>query len=229
MLVRFASLAALILGAWTVLAQTESTPNTLTDAEKSAGWRLLFDGKTTDGWRLYKGKDAGKWSVRDGALVGGGDDLITKDQFGDFELAVDWKFEKGNNSGIIYRCDESKGASWQTGPEMQVMPDKPGSKPGRTSGGSLYDLFPAKENALKPADQWNTFKIVCIGKHIEQWVNGVKVVDVEIGSEEWNKALASSKWKSNLTFATLPKGHIALQDHGGVCLFRNIKIRELSK
>lgn len=177
-----AALALTAIAALTLHAQIEPTPNLLTDAEKAAGWKLLFDGKTTDGWRLYKGKDAGKWSVRGNVLVSGGGDLMTVDQYGNFEFATEWKFEKGNNSGIIYRVAETAGPSWQTGPEMQIQNDKPGSKLNKTAAGSLYDVFAPKENPLKPADEWNAYKIVANGNHIEQWVNGVKVVETDIGS-----------------------------------------------
>jgi len=221
------SLAVLALASVSLQAQTDTPPNTLTKDEQTAGWKLLFDGKTTDGFRLYKGKDAGKWSVRDGVLVSGGGDLITKDQYDNFEFAAQWKFEKGDNSGIVYRVAETKGPSWQTGPELQLLKNKPGSKLGKNDTGALYDMFAAKENTLKPAEEWNSVKLVCNGKHIEHWINGVKVVEADIGSDEWNKALALSKWKNVKQFAGETKGYIALQDHGGVALFRNIKIREL--
>src|SRR5262249_19602297 len=134
---------------------------------------------------------------------------------------------RDNNSGIIYRVGEQGGQSWETGPEMQVMTEDPKARLDKSSGGSLYDLYAPSANALKPAGQWNTFKVVANGKHLGQWVNGVKVVDCEVGSEDWNGRIARSKWKDYKLFASLPAGHIALQDHGARISFRNIKIRVL--
>ena len=221
------SLSLIAIALFTMTAAAQDHSNTLTADEAKDGWKLLFDGKTTDGWRLYKGKDAGKWTVENGILVSGGGDLMTKDKYANFIVSVDWKFTKGNNSGIIFRVAELGGASWNTGPEMQVMTHGPKDKPGKTGGGSLYDIFAPSTNALKPASDWNTFKILLNGNHIEQYVNGVKVVETDIGSDEWNKAIEKSKWKGSKLFASQPTGHIALQDHGGQCLFRNIKIKVL--
>jgi hypothetical protein len=206
----------------------EPAPNTLTPDEAKDGWKLLFDGKSTDGWRLYKGTDAGKWAAKDGLLVSGGGDLMTKDKFTNYVFSVDWKIVKGNNSGIIYRIAELGNQSWNTGLEMQIMTANPKqAKLGKNDPGALYDLFAPTSNTLKPADQWNTFKIVNKGNHIEQYVNGVKVVETDIGSDEWNAAIAKSKFKGSKLFASQPTGYIALQDHGGQCLFRNIKIKVL--
>ena len=209
-----------------------AAPNTLTARETKDGWKLLFDGKTLDGWRVFKGKDTKGWAVKDGAIFlekPGSGDLLTDAQYGDFEFRVDWKFadpkNKANNSGIIYRAGEQGAETWVTGPEMQVMNERPKALPNKNSAGALYDLYAPKSNALKPADEWNTFKIVANGKHLEQWVNGVKVVDCDIGSADWNKRLAKSKWQKNKLFASLPSGHLALQDHGAQISFRNLKIK----
>ena len=217
----FLCLALMI--SWTQAGEDKA--NTLTPQERNDGWKLLFDGKTLTGWRVYKKEDAGNWTVKDGQLVSGGGDLMTAEQYGDFIFSVDWKFVKGNNSGIIYRVGEEGKTAWVTGPEMQIMTHGPDDKLGKTAGGSLYDAFAPTANALKPATEWNTFKIVASGKRIEHWVNGKKVVDVEIGSDAWNKAIEQSKWKDNKLFASRPAGHIALQDHGGQIVFQNIKIK----
>jgi 3-keto-disaccharide hydrolase len=211
-------------------ADKDATINTLTAQETKDGWKLLFDGKTVDGWRAFKKQDAKGWTVKEGLLYlekPGSGDLITKDKFGNFELTVDWKIESGNNSGILYRVSEEGGTTYVSGPEMQVMNHKEGAKLGKNDAGALYDMYAPTANAMKPADQWNTFKIIANGKHIEQWMNGVKVVDCEIGSEDWNKRIAMSKWKNEKLFASQASGHIALQDHGGKMLFRNIKIKVL--
>jgi hypothetical protein len=207
-----------------------AAPNTLTAQEKKDGWKLLFDGKTLDGWRVFKKKGTRGWAVKDGAIYlekPGSGDLMTEAQYGNFVFSVDWKFESGNNSGIIYRVGEQGAETWITGPEMQVLTEYPKAKFTKNSGGALYDMYAPKVSALKPRDQWNTFKIVANGKHLEQWVNGVKVVDCDIGSDDWNARLARSKWKNNKLFASLPSGHIALQDHEARIFFRNVKIKVL--
>ena len=206
--------------------------NALSKEEKKQGWKLLFDGKSLDGWRVYRKKDTKGWVVKDGAIhltKGGSGDLMTMEKYGDFEFSIDWKFVKGNNSGIIYRVKEMNGPPWATGPEMQVMSQNPKDKLGDTSGGSLYDMYAPKVNAFKGKDQWTTYKVKCQGNHIQHYVNGELVVDTEIGSKDWQEHLAKSKWKSRKTFATVPVGHITLQDHGAQIMFRNVKIRVLDK
>ncbi len=226
------ALSIFVLGLVGSVQAGSKQANTLTKQEKQAGWKLLFDGKSLEGWRCYRRDNTGNWQVKDGAIFlskPGSGDLMTEKKFGDFEFSIDWKFETGNNSGIIYRVAEINGPSWRTGPEMQVMSHSPKDKLGATSGGSLYDTFGRSSNPFKRRDSWTTYKIVCRGKHIEHWVNGEKVVDTEIGSKEWNEHLAQSKWKNNKDFASQSSGHIALQDHGGKIYYRNIKIRVLDK
>jgi hypothetical protein len=211
-------------------AGDDNAPNTLTAQEKKEGWKLLFDGKTLDGWRVFKKKGTQGWTVKDGAIFmekPGSGDLMTEAQYGNFVFSVDWKIESGNNSGIIYRVGEQGAETWVTGPEMQVLTDNPKAKFTKNSSGALYDMYAPKVSAQKPRDQWNTFKIVANGKHLEQWVNGTQVVDCDIGSADWNARLAKSKWKDNPQFASLPSGHIALQDHGAKIMFRNVKIKVL--
>lgn len=213
-------------------AADDADPNTLSAQETKDGWKLLFDGKTLDGWRVFKKQDAKGWTVKDGTLYlekPGAGDIMTKDKYGNFELTLDWKIETGNNSGLIYRVSEEGGTTYVSGPEMQIANHKADAKLGKNDGGSLYDMYAPTANPLKPADQWNTFKVVCNGKHLEQWVNGVKVVDCDIGSDDWNKRLEASKWKKEKLFATQATGHIALQDHGSKLAFRNIKIKSLDK
>lgn len=142
------------------VAQADDAPNTLTEAEKKAGWKLLFDGKSLDGWRIYKKKDAAGWVVKDGAMYlekPGAGDLMTGEKYGDFEFSIDWKFEAGNNSGIIYRVTEdSKGPTYTSGPEMQVTTQKPAEKIGKNGGGSLYDMYPPSANGFKNLE-WNSY------------------------------------------------------------------------
>jgi hypothetical protein len=206
--------------------------NRLSASEVAEGWRLLFDGATTRGWRGYRRPDmpAG-WQVEDGALtrVAGAGDIITEETFGDFELALEWKVAPGGNSGIFFRVTEEGEHSYHTGPEMQVLDDAAHSD-GRsrlTSAGAAYGLYPAPEGVVKPAGEWNTARLVVAGRHVEHWLNGVKLLEYELQSPEWQRKVAASKFIEWPGYGRAPRGHIALQDHGDRVAFRNIKIREL--
>lgn len=211
-------------------------PNTLNDDEKAAGWKLLFDGKTTDGWRRFKGEGMpDKWKVIDGALVfqpkrgKSGGDIVTVDQFDNFELVIDWKVTPGANSGIMYRVSEDQGAAYLTGPEYQVLDNDrhPDGRSKLTSAASCYALYAPEKVATKPVGEWNHGKIVVNGNHVEHWLNGEKVVSYDIGSDDWQKRLAASKFKDLPRFGKEKQGHIDLQDHGNEVAYRNIKIRVL--
>ncbi len=205
--------------------------NTLTAAERAAGWRLLFDGETTDGWRGFRRQDMPGWSVEEGELrrVGRGGDVVTTEQFDDFELRVDWMVREGGNSGIMFRVSEEWDRTWKTGPEMQVLDDER-HRDGRrriTSAGSNYALHAASEGAVRPAGTWNEAMILVNGGHVEHWLNGVKVVEYELWSDEWDELVAASKWDTLPGYGRQRRGHIALQDHGDWVAYRNIKIRPL--
>jgi hypothetical protein len=194
--------------------------------------RPLFDGTSLAGWRGYRSATppAG-WHIVDGALVraGPGGDIMTADTFGNFELALEWKVAPGGNSGIFYRVTEEGQATYETGPEMQVLDDERHAD-GRsrlTSAGSLYGLYAAPAGVVKPVGEWNTARIVVNGNHVEHWLNGVKTVDAEIGSADWNERVANSKFRNWRGFGRASRGHIALQDHGDWVAYRNIKIRVL--
>jgi hypothetical protein len=184
-------------------------PNQLTDAERAAGWRLLFDGKTAAGWHGYGRHDfpAG-WQVVDGALtrVGAAGDIVTDERFRDFELTLDWKVAPGGNSGIFYRGTESadpeKHPLFESAPEMQVLDDArhaDGESP-LTSAGSNYGLYPAPRGVVRPANQWNRVRILVRGNHVEHWLNATKVVEYELGSADWKQRVRTSK------FAKWPAG-----------------------
>jgi hypothetical protein len=210
----------------------DAPPNTLTAKEKAEGWKLLFDGKTTDGWRGYKKeKMPDGWKVENGALAraGGGGDIVTIEQFDNFELSLEWKISEGGNSGIMYHVTEEFGAPYETGPEMQVLDNAKhgdGKNP-LTSAGACYALYPPVKDVTKPVGEWNLVKLVCKGAHVEHWLNGTKLLEYEYGSDEWNKKIEGSKFKAWPKFGKNPKGHIDLQDHGNLVWFRNIKIRVL--
>jgi hypothetical protein len=218
--------------------------NALSEGEKQAGWQLLFDGKTTDGWRGYKmEKMPPGWKVIDGALVrvsggaggkgaGGGDDIITVEQFDDFELQLEWKIvDRAGNSGIILRAAEDAVTSWHTGPEVQILDNA--AYPGRSVrqlAGACYDLYAPAKDVSHPRAEWNAVRIVADGRHIEHWLNGVKLLEYELGSDDWKGRVAGSKFKNMKHFQEPPtKGHICLQDHTARIEYRNIKIRPLAR
>lgn len=215
-------------------------PNTLTPAEKQAGWRLLFDGQTTAGWRGYKSTTVpASWRVENGALLArrtpgeACGDIITVDQFDNFELVWEWKMTPGNNSGVIYRATEERANVWETGPEYQIL-DNQGHLDGLnplSSAGACYSAFAPAADATRPVGQWNQSRIVAQGNHVEHWMNGEKLLEYEIGSRSWQAHVKTSKFfpsaygQSN--WGKLPKGHIGLQDYGGAIEFRGIKLRPL--
>ena len=218
---------------------TAVKPNTLTEREKQEGWKLLFDGKSTEGWRNYK-KDtlSDKWQVKDGALTlpgGGGGDIITREQFDSYELLLDWKISKGGNSGLMFHVTEAGNTPWKTGPEIQLQDNVGGHDPQKA--GWLYQLHqpPTDEktgkpvDATKPAGEWNTLRLVLNGSQGEIHMNGVKYAQFELWGDDWNQRIAKSKFAKEPGFGQARKGHIALQDHGNEVAFRNIKIRPLKK
>ncbi len=209
-------------------------PNQLTSAEKAAGWKLLFDGKSLQGWRGYKTEAIGAgWKAQDGALVltaAKAGDIMTAQEFGDFELSFDWKISEAGNSGVIYRAGLGESASYRTGPEYQVLDNEKAkdNKLGNHLAGSLYDMGPEAPRGLpKPIGQWNTSRLVVRGWKVEHWLNDVNVVTMDLASPEGKAAIAASKFKDWPKFASLSRGHIAFQDHGDVVSYRSIKIREL--
>ena len=206
--------------------------NALTRAEEAAGWRLLFDGRATNAWRGFKqaGMPDG-WRIVDGALtrVAAGGDIITRDQFSNFELSLEWRVARGGNSGVMYRVTEQADHTYETGPEMQVLDDArhPDGKSRLTAAGALYGLYPAPDGAVKPAGQWNAARVVVNGTRVEHWLNGIKTAEYELMSREWEQKVAGSKFHEWPRYGRASRGHIALQDHGDLVSYRNIKIRTL--
>jgi len=215
--------------------QAQGTDNTLTKAEQQAGWKLLFDGKSTSDWRPYKNAVSDGWEIVNGEIhckdkdVQHRADMITKEEYSDFELAFDWKVSKGANSGLVYRIDETHGAAHESGSEYQLIDDigYPGKLENWQNSGADYDMHPPTKIASKPAGEYNHGIIKAKGKHVEHWLNGVKVADYEIGTPEWHALKEKSKWKDIKGWGENSKGNICLQDHGGGIWFKNIKIRKL--
>lgn len=237
----FISVLALVLAS-SAVADEAAKPNTLTKAEQKAGWKLLFDGKTFDGWRGYKMKEMPPgWSVVDGAMVrvkggeggkgaGGGDDIITKEQYASFELQIEWKIARGGNSGILYHVSEEPVTSWHYAPEVQVLDNTiHPNRDKRQLAGACYDLYAPKKDVTKPVGEWNHVRLVVHGPHVEHWLNGEKVVEYELWSDDWKQRVANSKFRNLEKFGTFKKGYICLQDHSDKVQYRSIKIRVIEE
>jgi hypothetical protein len=216
----------------TVLAALlfQDRQNTLSAAEVNAGWKLLFDGKTTKGWTNYKSDTikAG-WTVKDGVLTcsdpENAGDIVTKDNYDWFELTLEFNLGKGQNSGIIFHATDEGKTVWQSGPEVQLY-DHP-AEPGVQITGYLYELYDSKVDAQKPAGEWNKMRIVISPSKCATYVNDVKYYEYVLGSEEFWARVAKSKFSEYPYFAKSNTGKIALQGDHGVVSFRNIKIRPI--
>jgi len=229
-------------------AETETEavgPNQLTQAEIDDGWVMLFDGKTSDGWRGYglaAFPDSG-WTIEDGTLkclhsgtgeAGAGGDVLYDNQFTNFHLKLEWMIEKGGNSGIFYLGQELEGKKiWYTAPEYQILdkthPDNLLGKDGNRKAGTLYDLIPADPQNAKGAMEWNSAQILVYEGTVAHFMNGEVVLEYHLWTDEWNNMIEGSKFPDfNPDFAKVGKtGYISLQDHGHAVWFRNIKIKEL--
>jgi cytochrome c len=230
------------MGIWMAALLAAGQENILTAEESKAGWKLLFDGKTTNGWRGYK-KDAMPpgWKVEDGALVraaggaggkgaGGGDDIVTLDEYDDFELVLEWKIRPKGNSGVLFRVVEQSATSWHESIEMQVLDNGPWpNRSKKELAGAAYDMVAPARDVTKAVGEWNQARLVADGPRIEHWLNGEKLLEYEIGSEDWKQRLAASKFKDRPLYAKAPKGRICLQDHSDRIEYRNLKIRPIVK
>ena len=209
--------------------------NTLSKKEKKQGWILLFDGTTMNGWRAYKNKESDGWDVKNGELcckeegVKKRADLITNKMYENYELLIDWKIAPKKNSGIIYMVTEDNAASYESGPEYQLIDDLgyPSKLSDKQLSGSNYDMHAPTAKVAKPAGEFNQTKIVINKGHVEHWLNGTKVVDYQLWTPEWEQLKANSKWKDVKPYGMSKSGHIALQDHGGGIAFKNIKLKPL--
>jgi hypothetical protein len=224
-----------LLFIWHAAACFAASPlNTLTEAERRAGWQLLFDGQTTQGWRGYKmDKMPAGWSVIDGVLVrvkgaGGGDDIVTTQEFENFDLQLEWKTVPSGNSGVLYHVSEEPVTAWHYAPEVQILDNTAHlTRDQRQLAGACYDLYAPTKDMTKPLGQWNQMRILVEGAHVEHWLNGEKVVQYQLWSDDWKQRVAKSKHQGRPKFGTFKRGPIALQDHTDRLEFRNIKIRVL--
>jgi hypothetical protein len=202
-------------------------------ALSAPGWRSLFDGASLKEWRGYKSDTLPDgWRVENGALTKDKPvaDLVTRDQFGDFELELEWKIGEAGNAGIFYRGTEEYDHIYWSAPEYQLLDDIKGAdnKSRLTSAGAAYAILPSPAGHLRPVGEWNRARIVARGSHVEHWLNGVKLLEYELGSAAWEAKVKASKFNEWPNYGRAKRGHIALQgDHEGTLAFRNIRIREL--
>lgn len=241
-------LTLLLLLSFAIIPSVQAQHNSLTRKEKKQGWILLFDGRSSTGWKgaFLDSFPAKGWRIENGELMvepsGGaestnGGDIVTKDLYSDFELILDFKLTEGANSGIKYFVDpdQPKPANPRSafGLEFQLLDDAkhPDAKMGREGNrtlSSLYDLIPASSNKKpNPIGNWNQARIYSKGSHVEHWLNGMKVLEYERGSDRFKELIAISKYKPIPRFGLVKEGRILLQDHGDKVYFRNIKLRKL--
>ena len=230
----------------TMNKQTTDTAgqNTLSAQEKTDGWQLLFDGKTSQGWHKYGGGPVGAaWKIADGAIyldttvkenwqVKEGGDFLTDEEFENYHLKLEWKIAKDGNSGIMFYVHEDTTKykfPWMTGPEMQVLDNDghPDGKIPKHRAGDLYDLIKSSSEPVHGPGEWNQVEIISNKGALEFKLNGVTVVQTQLWDDTWKKLVAGSKFKEYPDFGTYTKGKICLQDHGNTVWYRNVKIKKL--
>jgi hypothetical protein len=229
-----ASTVAVLLVACGGNTQRTRNPEAFVRDTTRGGWIPLFDGRTLTGWHTYQqpnGVTSG-WNVDAGAIstAGNAHDLVSDQQYSSFTLELEWRVAPGANSGVFYWANEGTGEIYENAPEMQVLDNTghPDGKSPLTAAGSLYALYPAPIALVKPVGEWNQVRIVAHGGKVQQWLNGVKVVDVNFASKEFKDKVAASKFNDWLTFGKSRRGHLGLQSHGGRVWFRAIRIKDNS-
>ncbi|SRR5690606_12576403 len=233
--------SALTLGLVLLIAGCNRPPETggTADMNTESQWEQLFDGESLANWRGFRSDSIpAKWVIDDGAIhfdpeaEGEGGDIVTREAYDNFELTFEWRIGECGNSGVIYRADisEQYEAPWETGPEYQILDNTchPDAENGlnRTAAAN-YDMNAPTEDVTRPAGEWNEARILVDSSHVEHWLNGTKVVEYELWSEEWEANVANSKWVDYPDYGRATSGHIALQDHGDPVWYRNIRIRRL--
>jgi hypothetical protein len=214
----------------------DAEPNTLTGKEQRDGWELLFDGQSLNKWKTFNGGSVTGWKIMDGALHNSGNenlyggDIITMEEFDDFELYLEWKITPRSLSGIFFHVQEGiVNAIYESGPKYQLIDDSgwQGQLQANRQSGANYDLYAPENVKLASKGEWNKTRLVVRGPHVEHWLNGRKVVEYELWSDDWHERVKNSKWSNMPYYGSAKKGHIGLQDHGGLTMFRNIKIKRL--
>jgi len=219
--------------AFTVRAETAVTVTENVAAPGKQAWQVLFDGTDTSAWRNFKSSGLHQqWQIIDGSLTltaAGGGDLLTKQQYANFELELSWLISSGGNSGVFILADEQGQFIYSHAPEVQILDNErhADNKLASHRSGSLYDLIAAPQSAQKAAGLWNQLRIIHQNGHLQVWQNNQQTVDIQLGSARWQQLVAGSKFANWTGFAANRKGHIGLQDHGDKVSFKNIRIREL--
>jgi hypothetical protein len=241
-----AALFALVIAAGCRSSGSSSTSNVLAAAagasasarapsirEQTTGWRMLVENGSLAAWRGYKSdtippgwRAEGDMLIKERPVA----DIISRDQFGDFELMLEWRISSGGNAGIFYRGTEEYTRVYWSAPEYQLLDDAnaPDGRNPLTQAATIYGLYPRAGGTLKPVGEWNETRIVLKGAHVEHWLNGVKVAESEMWGDEWTAKVKASKFNAYPNYGLAKRGHLALQgDHAGTLAFRNIKIREI--
>ncbi|MEM1111170.1 MAG: DUF1080 domain-containing protein [Pseudomonadota bacterium] len=236
-LIRPAALAASVLtglvacGDDEIIAASECV-NSLSESEQAAGWQLLFDGADLSSWRSYQEDTLNDgWGIENGCLtrLGLGGDVITREQFGDFELKLEWRISEAGNSGIFIRGDESGKSIHWTGFEMQVL-DNAGHRDAKDPShraGAYYDMIEPDHDTSQPVGYWNQVHIIARGPAVEFWLNGRQTAAFEQGSAAWQALYEKSKFTDRPAYGSLLKGHIGFQDHWDKVWYRNIRVLRL--
>lgn len=217
----------------TSMEASASALNSLTEAEKSEGWKLLFNGKNTDGWRCYKKESADGWQVVDGILTteGGNTDIMTTDQYENFELSLEWSISPGGNSGILFNIIEAEeyDRTHNTAPEYQIIDDNGyhDELEDDQKSGANYAMHPPSSFMAKEPGEFNHARIIVNQGRVEHWLNGEKVVEYELWTDAWKQRVSETKFAAMPGYGTAKGGYIGLQDHQDKVSFRNIKIRTL--
>lgn len=229
----FIILTLLMAVLWNAEAQNKLTP-----AEQKAGWKLLFDGKTSAGWKIFNSTSNGSaWKVSNGELYldrstkEGRGDLITEAEYENYELNFEWNIAECGNSGLLFNVieDTAYSAVYLTGPEMQILDNTchPDAKIIKHRAGDLYDLISCSTETVKTTGQWNQVRLISNKGNYQFWLNGKNVVNFKMHDAAWDEMIKNSKFSSMPDFGKATKGHLALQDHGDKVSFKNIKIKEL--
>jgi hypothetical protein len=228
-LLRGAALAAALLATLSTAAGAQPVRK---DAD-AAGWKPLFTGNSLDGWRGFKEAAPPQgWTVTNGVLskTAGVHDLISKEQYGDFELEWDWKIEQGGNAGVFYRVTEEYDRPYWSAVEYQLLDDAnaPDGRNRLTSAAAVYAVYPSPAGVVKPAGEWNSSRVVARGTKVEHWLNGRKVAEYDTESADFKARVEQSKFKPYPNYARARRGHIGIQgDHRGELTIRNMRVREI--
>ena len=208
----------------------------LSEKEIEQGWESLFDGKTMDKWKTFNGGEVTGWKIvgnemhNSGVGSDHGGDIITKKEYENFELYLEWKVSPQSNSGVFIHVQEGMtDAIYESGPEYQLIDDKgwPEKLEDWQLSGANYGMNAPENAEVNPIDEWNTTRIVVKNPHVEHWLNGKKVVEYDLWSDDWKARKLAGKWADAPHYGETKSGHIGLQDHGGLTMFRNIKIKEI--